>query len=91
MPTSIYYSRWVGTSSELGHRRRRGDVGGGVEAQDIGLSYGWGLLQLFQSCGKKKKRKGDKGNEEEGKCPSDGISAAAGMMIRSVHLSSQCG
>ena len=40
--------------------------------------------------GKKKKRKGGKGNEEESKIPPDGISAATGMMIRSVHLSSQC-
>ena len=40
--------------------------------------------------GKKKNRKGGKGNEEEGKRPSDEISAAAGMMIRSVHLGSQC-
>ena len=40
--------------------------------------------------GKEKKRKGDKGNEEEGKkSPSDGISAAVGMMIRGVHLSGQ--
>ena len=31
---------------------------------------------------KNKKRKGGKGNEEEGKRPSDGISAAEGMMIR---------
>ena len=38
-----------------------------------------------------KKRKGDKGNEEEGKkSASYGISAAAGMMISSVHLGSQC-
>ena len=40
--------------------------------------------------GKKEKRKGDKGNEEEGKSPSDGISAATGMMIGSVRLGSQC-
>ena len=40
---------------------------------------------------KKKNRKGEKGNEEEGKRPSDGISAAAGIMIRSAHLGSQCG
>ena len=26
------------------------DGGGGVEAQDIGFSYGWGLLRVFQSC-----------------------------------------
>ena len=26
------------------------DGGGGAEAQDIGLLYGWGLLQLFLSC-----------------------------------------
>ena len=32
--------------------------------------------------GKKKKREGGKGNEEEVKIPLDGISAAAGMMIR---------
>ena len=31
---------------------------------------------------KNKKMKGGKGNEEEGKRPSDGISAAEGMMIR---------
>ena len=41
--------------------------------------------------GKKKNRKRDKGNEEEVKSPSDGISGAAGMMIRSVNLDSQCG
>ena len=41
--------------------------------------------------GKKKKRKGDKGNEEEVKRPSYGISASAGTMIRIVHLGSQCG
>ena len=40
--------------------------------------------------GKKKKRKGDKGNGEEDKIPSGGIYAAAGMMIRSVHLDIQC-
>ena len=40
--------------------------------------------------GKKKKSKGDKRNEEEGNSPLDGISDAARMMIRSVHLSSQC-
>ena len=41
---------------------------------------------------KKKNMKGGKGNEEEGKkSPSYGISAAAGMMIRSVHIGSQCG
>ena len=41
--------------------------------------------------GKKKKRKGDKVNEEEGKKrPLDGIYAAAGMMIRSVHHGRQC-
>ena len=39
--------------------------------------------------GKKKKRKGDTGNEEEGKRPSDGIYAAAGMMISIFHLGSQ--
>ena len=32
--------------------------------------------------GKKKRRKGDKVNEEESQSPSDGISVAAGMMIR---------
>ena len=37
--------------------------------------------------GKKKKRKGEKVNEEEGKKrPSNGISNAAGMMIRSVRI-----
>ena len=41
--------------------------------------------------GKKKKRKGVKGNEEDGKSALDGISAAEGVMIRSVHLVSQCG
>ena len=41
--------------------------------------------------GEKKKRKGGKGNGKEGKnIPSGSISAAAGMMIRSVHLGSQC-
>ena len=41
--------------------------------------------------GKKKMRKRDKGNEEEGKkIPSDSISTTAGMMIRSVHLGIQC-
>ena len=41
--------------------------------------------------GKKKNSKGCKVHEEEGKkSPSDGISAAEGMMIRSVHLVSQC-
>ena len=40
--------------------------------------------------GKKKTRKGDKGNEEEGKnSPSDGISAAAEMMLMIVRLGSQ--
>ena len=40
--------------------------------------------------GKKRKRKGDKVNEEEvKKSPSDSISNAAGMMIRSVHLGIQ--
>ena len=41
--------------------------------------------------GKKKKRREDKGNEEEGNIPSNGIYDDAGIMIRSVHLSSQCG
>ena len=41
--------------------------------------------------GKKKNRKGGNVNEEEGKSPSDGISADVGTMIRSVHLVSQCG
>ena len=41
--------------------------------------------------GKKKNRKGDKGNGEAYNIPLDGISAAAGMMIRSVNLGSQCG
>ena len=40
--------------------------------------------------GKKKKSKGNKVNEAESKSPSGGISAAAGMMISSVHLGSQC-
>ena len=41
--------------------------------------------------GKNKNRKGYKGNEWEGKkIPSDGISAAVGTMIRSVHHGSQC-
>ena len=41
--------------------------------------------------GKKKNRKVGNGNEEEGnKRPLDGIPAAAGMMIGSVHLGSQC-
>ena len=44
-----------------------------------------------ENKGKKKNSKGDKGNEEEGKRPSYGISAAAGMIIRSVHISRQCG
>ena len=40
--------------------------------------------------GKKKNRKRDKGNEEEGKkSPLDGISAAEGVTIRSVHLGRQ--
>ena len=39
---------------------------------------------------KRKNRRGEKGNEEDGKSPSDGISDAAGMMIRSVHLGRQC-
>ena len=41
--------------------------------------------------GKKKKRRGEKGNKEEFKRPSDGIYDAAGTMIRSFHLSSQLG
>ena len=40
--------------------------------------------------GKNKKRKRDKGNEEEGKILLDGISVAAGMVVRGVHLISQC-
>ena len=67
------------------------DRGGGLEAQDIGLSYGWGLLRLFPSCRKKKNKKGDKVNEDEGKSPLDDIYAAAGVVIKSAHLSSQCG
>ena len=40
--------------------------------------------------GKNKKSKDDKGNEEEGnKSPLDGISVAAGMIIRSVNLGSK--
>ena len=41
--------------------------------------------------GKKKSRKGGKVNEKEYKSPLDGIYSAAVMMIRSVHLGSQCG
>ena len=72
-----------------------------MEAQDIGLLYSWSFFDCSKVVaiakksekkkGKKKKRKDDKGNEEEGKNPSDGISAAAGMKIRSVRLSSQYG
>ena len=41
--------------------------------------------------GSNKKRKGDKGNEEEGKkSASYGIYDTAGMIIRSVHIGSQC-
>ena len=40
---------------------------------------------------KNKNRKGDKSNEEEVKSPSGEISSDTGMMIRSVHLGSQCG
>ena len=41
--------------------------------------------------GEKKKRKGGKGKEEEGKnIPSYGISTASGVIIRSVHLGIQC-
>ena len=41
--------------------------------------------------GKKKKRKGNKVNEEDvKKSPSDVISAAAGMIISSFRLGSQC-
>ena len=41
---------------------------------------------------KNKKRKGDKGNTEEGKkSPSDYISTNVGMMIRSTHLGRRCG
>ena len=41
--------------------------------------------------GENKKRKGEKGNEEEvKKSLLDGIFAAAGMIIRSVNLGSQC-
>ena len=40
--------------------------------------------------GKNKNIKDDKGNEEEGnKSPLDGISVAAGMIIRSVNLGSK--
>ena len=72
-----------------------------MEAQDIGLLYGWDFLRMFRSChvakksdknkGKKKNRKGDKGNEEDIKSPSDYIAAAVEMIIRSVHLGRQCG
>ena len=31
------------------HPNLGADVGGGLEAQDIGLLYGWGLLRLFRS------------------------------------------
>ena len=40
--------------------------------------------------GKRKKRKGNKVNEEESKSPLDGIYSATGMMIRSVHLVRKC-
>ena len=40
--------------------------------------------------GRKKNTEGGKGNEEEGNSPSDSISAAAGMIIRSFHHGSQC-
>ena len=41
--------------------------------------------------GKKKNSKWEKGNEEEGNSSSDGISTAAGMMIRIVQLGRNCG
>ena len=41
--------------------------------------------------GKNKKRKGDKGNEYEVNIPLDSISDSTGMMIRFIHLGSQCG
>ena len=34
----------------LRHPNWGADGGGGAEAQDIGLLYAWGLLQLLQSC-----------------------------------------
>ena len=40
--------------------------------------------------GNNKNMKGDEGNEDEVKNPSDGIYSAAGIMISSDHLGSQC-
>ena len=72
-----------------------------MKSQNIGLSYSGAFLDCSEVLavakksekkkGKKKNRKGRKGNEEEGNTPLFVISAAAGMMIRSAHLVSQCG
>ena len=58
--------RWstVFSGSEC-HPNWGADGGGGVEAQDIGLSYGWGLLWLFQSCCRYEEVREEEGQEEK--------------------------
>ena len=95
MPTLIYCSRWVGTSSKLGWRQNRGGWRRSILGYRMaGEFFGCSEVVVVEKKSKKKKgknkyRKGGKGNEKEVKSPSYGIYAAAGMMISSVSLGSQ--
>ena len=62
--------------------RIAGDFFDCSEAVDVAKKY-------EKKNDKKKKRKGDKGNEEECNILSDGIYATTGIMIRSVRLGIQ--
>ena len=93
MPMLFYCLRFVGLPYKMGWGRRRGGgywviVWMGTSLTVTKLSP---LRRSLKKKVKKKKSKGVKGNEEEGNSPSDGISADAEMIIRSVCLSIQCG
>ena len=77
--------------TEEGGRRRR-VLGYCMAGAFFGCSEGIAIAKKSKNNkGKKKNRKGYKGNEDEVKNPSDGIYSAAGIMISSDHLGSQCG
>ena len=79
----------TGAQTEEEGRRRR-ILGYLMDGAFFGCSEVIAVAKKYEKKkGKKKNRKWNKGNEEEGKSPSDGISTAAVMMIRSGHLDSQ--
>ena len=81
----------TGLQTEEGGRRRR-ILGYSMAGAFFNCSEVFAVAEKSEKKKvKNKKRKGDKGNEEEGKnIPQDGISAATGMMISSVHFGRQC-